>query len=151
MARYRGLAAGLAAVGLAGCGGPEMAPVSGRVTLDGKPLAGVVVNFFPVGSKERPTPGYPSLSEPTGPDGRFALANPHLKRPGAVVGPHRVSVNTPVPASHPVNFSATAPYYDPLPPKYSSPSALSFEVPPGGTTEANFDLTSDPGYRPPGK
>src|SRR5262245_30272320 len=45
------LLGGLAAV--SGCArGPNLVPVSGRVTLDGKPVTEMIVNFTPLGSTE---------------------------------------------------------------------------------------------------
>jgi hypothetical protein len=40
-----------------GCGGSTVAPVSGRVILDGKPLAGIHVSFQPTGGGKEQNPG----------------------------------------------------------------------------------------------
>ena len=71
---------------MAGCGqeGPQIAPVHGRVTLNGKPLAGADVQFQPQDA-DRPSRGR------TDSEGRYELM---YKRgePGAVVGQHTVRI-----------------------------------------------------------
>jgi len=59
----------LLAMSFAGCGktGPEVAPVTGRITLDGKPLANADVLFQPDGSK-------PPSAGRAGADGHYELA-----------------------------------------------------------------------------
>ena len=68
--------AGLLAA-LAGCAdaGPKYAPVSGRVTLNGEPLAGVSVDFQPVAAGKDADPG-PGSTGKTDKDGRFTLRSP---------------------------------------------------------------------------
>lgn len=70
----------------AGCGrsGPQIAPVHGRITLEGRPLAGADIRFEPNGP-ERPSVGR------TDSDGHFDLM---FKRgqPGAIVGQHTVRI-----------------------------------------------------------
>ena len=136
-----------ATAGLSGCESGNVAPVTGRVTLDGKPLAGVWVNFYPVATPGHPNPGFPSVSEaPTDADGRYTLVMPQTRRTGAVIGPHVVSVNTFTPPE-PEGTSSVKPHSDPLPQRYTTPSELKFDVPPGGA-EANFDLVSAPARAP---
>ena len=67
-----------------GKGGPQVAPVNGRVTLGGRPLENADVTFQPDGSQRA------SIGR-TDPDGRYELA---YKRgqPGAIVGPHTVRI-----------------------------------------------------------
>jgi predicted small lipoprotein YifL len=62
------LAAGL--VTAAGCGesGPKLVPVEGRVTLDGKPVSEMLINFHPLGN----TYGT-GANAMTDADGRFTL------------------------------------------------------------------------------
>ena len=70
----------------AGCGpaGPAVYPAKGRVIFrDGKPVAAGVVEFHPAG-------GGPAARGKLGPDGRFELTTGG--RPGAVAGPHAVTV-----------------------------------------------------------
>lgn len=73
------------AVVITGCGrGPKTAPVSGLVTLDGKPVAGAAVLFMPV---EGGVPGRAATKD----DGSFSLST-FQERDGALVGRHRVAV-----------------------------------------------------------
>ena len=68
-----------------GCGSDyRLAPVSGRVTLNGKPLAGAHVHFQPIGSRAQPSPG-PGSHGVTDAEGRFTL-QVDARQPGAVVG-----------------------------------------------------------------
>ena len=72
---------------VAGCGqsGPEVAPVSGRITVDGKPMENVDIVFQPEGAK---SPSYGRTDK----DGNYTLA---YKRgvAGALVGSHGVSIS----------------------------------------------------------
>ena len=73
-----------------GCGKQSyrLAPVSGRVQWNGKPLAGAWVHFAPKASKDNLAPG-PTAHGRTDRDGRFRLGvDPG--HPGAVVGVNRV-------------------------------------------------------------
>lgn len=73
----------------AGCGGgPQFAAVEGVVTLDGKPLVDVEVQFIP-----DPTQGAsgPPASAYTDKDGRYRIEA--TAKAGAVVGKHRVCLN----------------------------------------------------------
>jgi len=63
----------------AGCGGPKVVPVSGRVTLDGNPLAGARISFEPV----KGTVDELSIAT-TDADGRYQLKNFSSDRMGAV-------------------------------------------------------------------
>jgi hypothetical protein len=79
---------------LTGCSrsGPELAPVSGQVTLDGKPVEHIKVTFHPDGSKS------PSIGR-TDKDGRYLL---RYKRgvEGGSVGWNVVRLQTVTEASH---------------------------------------------------
>lgn len=77
----------------AGCG-PKIhfVPVSGKVTLDGKPVPNVVVRFQPDVAKGTTGPiseGY------TDEEGRFVLRCASPAKDGAVVGWHRVVIEDP--------------------------------------------------------
>jgi hypothetical protein len=125
---------------LAGCGGSEfaIAPVSGTVTQDGKPLADVVVTFQPIAETRAGSAG-PGSFGVTDDQGRFTLTVAGSRQSGAVVGLHRVmfsakarerdSSDDTVDRSSPTLF----------PPGYPSDS-IEFEVPSQGTKEANFSL-----------
>ena len=146
------LAAGL--IGIAGCGGgPRFAPVSGIVTLDGKPYDDAVVVFQPVAVAGSLNPGMGS-SAYTDSNGRFQLKCMDAKNNGAVVGKHIVSIMTKgnnvvgqdigtgspdgeaTPAKRIVNL---------IPAEWNSDSKKEFDVPSGGTDKANFDIVSAKG------
>lgn len=135
-------------IGMLGCGGserrgPETVPVSGTVTLNGKPLEGADVHFV--------RDDFSSFAK-TGPDGTFTLVQ------GAVAGENQVSIS---------KWEGEGPEYDPesgydegqleseidalggdmskvksrrqlVPPDYRN---LTYSVPEGGTDSANFSLT----------
>lgn len=74
----------------AGCDQSAYPPVSGTVTMDGKPVPSVTVVFTPVGTASAPTPG-PYSSGVADEQGNFTLRTRHGDR-GAVPGPHRVGI-----------------------------------------------------------
>ena len=78
----------------AGCGPqPNYAPVDGKVTLDGRPLAGVRVWFYPeAAGREQP----PYAMGTTDASGVYKLTA-ETGKPGALVGKNRVVVNWPLP------------------------------------------------------
>ncbi|WP_439630851.1 hypothetical protein [Gemmata sp.] len=137
---------GVAGVALlaAACGRePAYAPVSGRVTLDGKPLADAAVVFQPTGRGRDDAGGYGSSGK-TDKDGRFTLrvAGP-VEAAGALVGPHRVSVTTRVAESAPGSDEIDSKKGgERVPARYNANSELTFEVPAVGTTTADLDLKS---------
>lgn len=73
---------------LQGCGdsGPKLAEVEGVVTLDGKPLSGVMLEFQPTGGKGSPSVGY------TDKNGEYRLRFSRDKF-GAVPGEHIVRID----------------------------------------------------------
>jgi hypothetical protein len=126
----------------AGCSGSKIAPVSGRVTLDGKPLAGVHVSFQPIAKAGDINPGGGSYAV-TDAEGQFRLLLVEGEQPGAVIGKHRVEITArsePIPANVDLARKPTPKVF--VPAKYSRNSELTFEVPPGGTKDANFELKS---------
>lgn len=68
---------------LVGCGGPKIVPVEGTVTLNGKGLEKIYVEFWPSGEGPR------SMGE-TDAQGHFVLTTDDGKRKGALVGKHKV-------------------------------------------------------------
>ena len=88
---HRFVAFGLLLGCLLACGcssGPPLAPVSGRVVMNGQPLKNVRVDFHP--NPDKGTRGKGSTGT-TDADGNFTLAYDGGE-PGAIVGHHRVIV-----------------------------------------------------------
>src|SRR5262245_62445218 len=132
----------------AGCGigSYTISTVSGRVTLDGKPLAKASVTFVPMATQGNQSPG-PTAQGKTDADGRYTLAvDPN--RPGAVVGKCRIYITTIVPelmGKTDPDRDAGGPrtlVRDRVPEKYNMRTELVFDVPPGGTEKADFPLFS---------
>ncbi|MEW4490755.1 hypothetical protein AB1L42_21920 [Thalassoglobus sp. JC818] len=125
-----------------GCGGrgdrPEMANVSGKLTLDGKPLPGYIVTF-------QPTSGRPSVSNmPTNAEGQYELWYT-FKDKGAKVDKHKVTLAySPISdeeamAAQSGNVSGSA---KAVAEKYGTVTVtpLEFDVT-ENTTEANIDIS----------
>ena len=141
----------LSAACMAGCGGspdgPEMAPISGTVMLDGKPLVGAEVFFVANGFE-----GYGKTKE----SGQYSLVRGApvgeckvyiSKLPEAEVGasdlPDDIAGDPEQMAAMGQAMAASGRGVKPLlPPEFSDPekTKLSFNVPSGGSTEANFNL-----------
>jgi hypothetical protein len=122
-----------------GCGGSKLAPVSGTVTLDGKPLAKASVTFQPNDPKQmNPGPGSTAL---TNENGEYTLQQTGSSK-GAVVGLHRVEISCPIDdgKSNPDDDRQRKPR-DRVPPRYNVQSTLQFEVKLGDNT-ADWKLTS---------
>lgn len=118
----------LGALLLAGCQ-QEVVPVSGRVTVNGQPLAGAVVTFQPRQPRQQTEkPGSGSVGR-TDAQGRFVLRQVAPSRYGAVVGEHSVTIVPPDAGGGPAL------------PKAWRDGSRRFVVPPGGTREANFEIT----------
>jgi hypothetical protein len=109
-------------------------PVEGKVTLDGQPLSGVHVAFFPAGASVNDPTLFRGVTDE---NGSYLLVNPINNESGAPAGKYRVSLTTAVPGP---NDDETTP----LPPERvpAKHRDQQFEVPNGGTTEANFELKS---------
>lgn len=125
---------------LIGCGGPyKTASVSGRVTADGKPLPNVAVVFQPVATADNKEPG-PGSSGVTDSDGRYTLTIVGKSSRGAVVGKHKVRIMT---MNDDTGSADDQPkLVKPARRRDKREAMLEFEVPPGGTDAANFDLKS---------
>lgn len=141
--KSRRIATAVALATIVGCGGEfPIAPVAGVVTLDGEPLPEASVYFQPQRRGDDPIVG-PASQGVTDSEGRFTLSTVHGQA-GAVVGRHSVSVSTYssrlVDPKNSDRIEVVSP--ERVPPKYRVPGQLTFEVPAGGASEANFDLTS---------
>src|SRR5687768_4143502 len=76
---------------LSGCGGAEIAPVTGRVMCNGNPVNAAAVTFSPVPKSAKDMePGKPGTGF-TEEDGTFVLST-YKALDGALVGEHSVSV-----------------------------------------------------------
>jgi hypothetical protein len=137
---FRKLTSGAAfvcVVAALGCHG-EIVPVSGRVTLEGQPLANAVVTFQPMGSgKSAETTTTGSVGK-TDSEGRFVLRLVSPEQYGAAVGDHFVTISTSTGGTDGV------PANDTLLPMVWRDGSRQFRVPPGGTREANFDIKPEP-------
>jgi hypothetical protein len=105
-----------------------------------------VVVFLPKATSDNPNPGRSSAGE-TNDKGEFVLKTDDLKN-GAVVGKHLVKISTrgPVMQYDPaVGSPDSAPAKvkrDLVPAEWNTMSNKEFEVPPGGTDKANFDIVT---------
>src|SRR5262245_37730671 len=123
----------------AGCGPPGLAQVSGRVTLDGRPLPNAGVNFQPVAKAGKVEAGPGSYGK-TDADGRYTLRVVGDDRPGAQVGPHRVEI-TAFAGTAADDVDARKAPTSLVPARYNRETELTFQVK-SGPNEANFELTS---------
>ncbi len=117
-----------------GCGskGPQSVKVSGRVTLDNRPLANARVIFLSVGADGNLDPNK-EASGNTNDDGRYSLKTLIADRDGAAPGPYRVQIS---------RIERGESLRELVPPQYNRESKLNFTVPPEGTEAANFELKS---------
>lgn len=132
--------AALAATLFAGCGEEtlSLAPVSGKVTLDGKPVPSGVVIFSP--DADQGTTG-PNGSGHLNRDGTFRIRT--AQRDGAVPGQHRVRINLYLPSPED-DFPSTS-----IPQRYMSDatSGLTADVAPDTQNDYHFELFSTGGIR----
>jgi hypothetical protein len=128
---------------LSGCGEDRpSSAVSGTVTIDGRPMAGVIVRFQPVGTGASPKQkvGMGSYGK-TDADGRFRMYFSDNDASGAVPGEHIVVIDELTPPEEENNdagFSSKAKSRIPKPWKDGS---RRFTVK-DGANEATFDLSS---------
>jgi hypothetical protein len=140
----------------AGCGSEDykLAPVSGTVSMNGKPLPNCHVLFQPIGTKDHPNPG-PGSYGATDAHGRFTLNAHTVDKPGAVVGKHRVAISTIKnkrgadnlpegfqPETGTPDERVRTKTREPVPDRYNDKTTLVFTVPPEGTDNAEFKLIS---------
>ncbi|MGN6133038.1 MAG: carboxypeptidase-like regulatory domain-containing protein [Aureliella sp.] len=122
----------------AGCGssGPQLADVTGTVTLDGKPVPNAIVTFNPV------EPGGSNSLGKTDAQGNYRLEFSQ-DRKGAMIGKHEVEITTKKisPDEMPDSGEAVESVYVPIPAKYRKRGELTAEVK-NQRNEINFDLTS---------
>jgi len=128
---------------IVGCGGDgKLAPVSGVVKLNGKPVADVEVLFQPDAGDSAKPPG-PAAFGVTDTEGRYKLKVVGEDKAGATIGKNLVRFSGRASAA---DFSEDGskrgkPAVS-LPARYGGDSKIDFDVPPKGTTAADFDLKS---------
>jgi hypothetical protein len=132
-----------------GCGGSKtLAPVSGVVTLDGKPLPDAYVAFEPVENNNGPNKAPTTSGGQTDENGAYSLKAVTGEK-GALVGSHKVRISIPK-VLQPQDSNTDARQrrragpteVEKLPARYNAKSELTCAVPPEGRTNANFDLKS---------
>ena len=130
-----------------GCGRDphRLAPVSGNVTLDSKPLAGALVSFMP-DAKPGTMPAATSRGI-TDQHGNYTLTTSD-DRSGAVIGRHTVRIKTRLASSDPsaevLEGQTAQETPERVPAKYNIRTELSLDVPEEGTNQADFQLNSRP-------
>ncbi len=131
---------------VAGCDkGPKFVPVSGVISLDGKPYGQAAISFQPIGTSANPNPGRGS-SAYTDDNGRYVLISD--EKDGAVVGKHLIRITTRArklegdPGIGTPDGAQVLRPVEPIPAEWHSESQKEFEVPPGGTDKADFQITS---------
>ena len=127
-------------LGTACCGcdrSPDgVVPVSGRITLNGRPLANATITFQPVVVG----PSLPTVAGSVGytdADGNFTMRLTDPDAPGAAVGKHVVTITTATPPPR----DDALPRGEKVPAPWRNGSKT-FEVPAAGTTQADFKLSS---------
>lgn len=132
---------------VAGCGsGPRYVPVSGTVRLNGQPYKDAVVTFQPMATPTNSNPGRGS-SAYTDESGHYELLT-FEGGPGAVAGKHRIRIATkgaeiqidPEKGSDDNASAGRNLKVDPIPRSWNAESEQEFEVPAGGTKQADFDI-----------
>jgi hypothetical protein len=124
--------------------------------MDGQPLVRARIMFRPTEPKGTGELAALQSAGVTNEAGEYKLVTID-HGPGAVVGMHQVSITKPTSPADEVK-SAASDYsgvaadmavdptkisaFEPIPERYNTKSELTFEVPSGGSTEANFDIKS---------
>jgi hypothetical protein len=124
----------------AGCGGGgKTAQVSGRITINGQPLAHAKVAFQPIGGANKNEVG-PTAQGETDADGKYTLTLIASGKKGATVGENLVSISKlEGPPSDPTNDNPP-PRPELVSPEWNTESKKKFTVTPDGTSKADFDV-----------
>jgi hypothetical protein len=131
---------------LLGCGKSyKLAPVSGQITLDGRPLAHAEVRFVPAGGQD-----FPYSVDETDELGHYELhlgIEPDIQ--GAVVGEHRVEItlnahqNKALLMEQKSRGGRISPHAREIVPRaFNRDSKITCTVPPDGRVNASFALLS---------
>jgi hypothetical protein len=124
---------------LAGCGGPyRVGPVSGRVTLNGQPLANAAITFQPEATEGNNNPG-PGSGAFTDSEGRYTLKVVGTETRGAVVGKHKVRITLVADAD---SADDKPKRVKQLPARYNAKTTLVYEVTASGSSTVDFPLTT---------
>jgi hypothetical protein len=127
---------------ICGCGSDKVAPVSGLITLNGQPTAGIAVSFEPIATEGNNVPGA-AASGVTGADGRYTLKTVGGEMTGATTGKNRVKFCAYInPADINEDGSLKTKPKVKVPARYWSDPKIEFDVPAKGTDKADFQLTS---------
>ena len=118
----------LALVFVCGCGGTKTEPVSGIVTMDGKPLKGVTVIFSPVEGGRGNSVGR------TDKTGAYSLVYT-IRDKGAITGKYKVLISK--------TKTTDEGAVETLPAKYNRDSIFEADVTASGDNKFNFDLESE--------
>jgi hypothetical protein len=123
----------------AGCsGGRDAVPVSGSVTLDGQPVADVYVSFQPAAAAANADAmGSTGITDQ---EGKFSLSLSDTQHAGALIGKHTVRLSDKRASSSSDGGPSNAP--KPRFPSRYADGSLTFEVPSGGTSQADCQLSS---------
>ena len=130
----------LVSLAAAGCRKPEIVPVSGRVTFEGRPVPQAILRFLPESR--------PMASGGTDADGRYSLST---KRPGdgGYLGRHKVMIVPWLPVDSDESAEAAAARTRPRPdipkPYHSATTPLSVEVTAKGPNVFDFELATEDG------
>jgi hypothetical protein len=128
-------------VPVVGCGGQKVAPVSGKVTMNGQPLAGAIISFQPDLESYEDAPGSTGKTNDKGEYTLKLLTGEN----GARVCKHKVRINqwaTKPGAKDAPSERGGPPLEDKVPARYNDATELTFTVPSSGTSKADFDLKS---------
>ena len=116
-----------------GCSGPKIpktVPVSGRVTMDGKPLVNALVMFSPEDSKNQRTQ---EASGFTDENGSYSLKLNINGTPGVAPGRYVVHIG---------KMDLENAKGQVIPEAYNTNSTMTCDVPAGGKTDADYNLSS---------
>ena len=121
----------------AGCGGsslvePPLAPVKGRITVDGAPAPGLQVSFDRVAGQAAGEQDSGAMATAvTDADGKYELL--YKGTPGAPVGSHNVRIMR-------LEGDVTAPPGPPIPPEYNISTRVTADVKAGADNTFDYDV-----------
>jgi hypothetical protein len=131
------LAVLILAIGLIGCDSSvrQLAPVSGKIKLNGQPLPDATITFQPLANDNPQQAGMGSFAR-TNENGEFQLRLVDTDELGAWVGKHRVTISRSQPG---MGDALLQDVDESIPLKFRDGSEV-FQVPAEGTASASFSL-----------